>query len=73
MHLTEDQVTQQLHKLFKAFMTNEPNQMNDSMMRNDFRAFARDNYAHAKHIVEMFVKQYINIFVSPFHNQINFR
>jgi isocitrate lyase len=54
--LTEDQVTQQLHKLFKAFMTSDPSQMNDSQMRNDFRAFARDNYAHAKHIVAMFVK-----------------
>lgn len=54
MHLTEDQVTQQLHKLFKSFTSNESTQMNEQDMRNDFKVFARDNYAHAKHIVEMF-------------------
>jgi len=55
MHLTEDQVTQQLHRLFEAF-NNDPSQGNDGNMRKEFRAFAKENYAHAKHIVAMFVK-----------------
>jgi hypothetical protein len=33
-------------------------------LRNEIKDFARDNYFHAEHIVEMFVKQYIHIFVS---------
>lgn len=55
MHLTEDQVTQQLHKLFKIFTsTNDPG--SEQAIRKDFRVFARDHYHHAKHIVGMFVK-----------------
>jgi hypothetical protein len=47
------------------YMTSDPKEVDYYLrLRNEIKDFARDNYFHAKHIVGMFVKQYIHIFVS---------